>query len=197
MTPSSVLRFHVEHEGLFLAFDRHGAAESFWTAWDAAFVCAWDSLEEAAAHVGDRAKIRMSIDGQLVDDRRRVVTRWLGTELLPNLSSLRELTDEDRRKVVSVTMTEIHPWEEIVHRGTRGESSAVLAAKGDLPEDHDLAGDHTLNIDTAELGSPLHVCFRCHGGSVAFTIKPHASDVEVINLMRDAIDRWGREPMED
>jgi len=191
MTPSSMLRFHVEREGLFLAFDRHGATESFWTAWGAAFVCAWDSLEEAAAHVGDRAKIRMSIDGQLVDDRRRVVTRWLGTELLPNLPSLHDLSDEDRRKVVSVTMTEIHPWEEIVRRGTR--ASSVRTAEDELT----LANDDTVTINTAELSSPLQVCFRCHGGSVAFTIKPHASDIEVINLMRDAIDRWGREPMED
>jgi hypothetical protein len=48
-------------------------------------------------------------------------------------------------------------------------------------------------IDSRRLTSPLNVRLEFDDGPITLTIRPNASDVEVIAALRDAIDRWGSE----
>lgn len=59
------VRFHVECDGVFYSYDRHGAGHEFWSEWGEPFVCAWDSRGEAEKFARPCDAVRVSIDGKL------------------------------------------------------------------------------------------------------------------------------------
>jgi hypothetical protein len=106
--------FHIERDGKFYAYDRHGEDQVFWVNFGEPFMCNFESGGRAEDKAEDGDVVRVSIDGTLVSTdtiARQNAIRVAATKLANLLKNRAHVCNRplDAETVALLTALELRP----------------------------------------------------------------------------------------